>query len=131
MNNISCTLLEQLDKDLKVKFIIIGLNLGYSDDGILHYLRSRYDHTYAIPMHSEVNPVNGTGYVPAPIELTKTREELTREINERRLVSEPFPAEPKAYHGYAMYKRVTENPDLLNRFHHIYNTIRQHLNQTE
>lgn len=127
MDNITCTLLEQLELDLKVKFIVIGLACGYSDEGIIHYLRARYDTKYEYPMHSDRNPAVDTGYVAAPSELDKAPEVLFAEINRRRLLTTIFPAEPKSLHNRTIYEQVTNNPIYLARFHQIYNTIRQHI----
>lgn len=131
MNDITCTLIEQLELDLKVKFIAIGLGCGYSDDGILHYLRARYDDNYDVHLHLENSPSVNTGYVAAPSELSMTPAELYVDINSRRLLNVPFPNEPKVIHTRGLYAKINDSPEHLKRFHLIYNKIRQHLNQVE
>lgn len=74
-----------------LKFLMYGIAYGFSDDAIIHFVRFRVDPTYDVPLWSASPLMRGTGYAPAPSELSLTAEEIINGITQRRVVNIPFP----------------------------------------
>ena len=76
-------------------YIMSGLFYGYSKEAIHAYLMRRGDvETMNV---SDLSPsamgtaFEGTGFIPSARELAMTPEEVTSEVNSRRICSVPFP----------------------------------------
>lgn len=72
------------------QYIVMGIALGYSDEGIIKYLRRRYEPGYVKTYKVPGDPFYNTGYIETVAE-SQNPEETIRLINSRRLVSTPFP----------------------------------------
>lgn len=76
-------------------FILMGIFYGYPVDAIHAYLMRRCD--VDLGNLTEDSPkglgtqFEGTGFIPSARQLAMTLEEVTSEVNSRRICTEPFP----------------------------------------
>lgn len=78
-------------------FILQGLFYGYSKEAIHAYIIRRTDlENLAMSTFTPTSngtPFEGTGFIPSARELAMSYEEVTSEVNSRRICSQPFPSD--------------------------------------